>query len=174
MVKTAETVTMDVSLREKIALAIMTSYYQAFLDYQSKDDILLGEKSIQEKFIKEFLGCKDTAACCEVLGISPAVLEAYLTSLKNPADPEAGSLSLIVIKKQFGGMLGPTLRPNMKANLERFISDFVKESRNLGFEADEITDFLVEIFHELGYADVSIPDPKPQFRFPLPIPGQVF
>ena len=203
MTKTAEIVKTEVSLREKIALAIVTSYFQTFLDSQSKDDLLLGEKCAQENFIKRFLSCKDTAGCCQLLSISPSALGVYLnevssnqlrlaaspmkkdkiellkkleqaiSSLKKPEDPEVGSLSLTVIKKQFAGMLGPTLRPNMKTNLEMFITDFVKEGRGLRFKADEITDFLVEIFHELGYTDVAIPNPKPQFRFPLPVPNQV-
>ena len=201
MTKTAEIVKTEVSLREKIALAIVTSYFQTFLDSQSKSDCLLGGRRLPEKFIKGFLHCKDIAACCEMIGVSPVELELFLyeislgqasasatrtewlerievlkqdvASLKKPADLEVGVLSLTVIKKQFAGLLGPTLRPNMKTNLEMFITDFVKEGRDLGFKADEITDFLVEIFHELGYADVAIPNPKPQFRFPLPIPNQV-
>jgi hypothetical protein len=199
-----EIVKMDVSLKEKIALAIIVRYFKTFIDSQSADNLLLGEKFIQESFIKGFLNCKDIGACCEELFISPIELESFLyeisldvlciaespakskwlervgeirqaiASLKKSENYGSENLSSAIIKKQFKGMLGSAVRPNMKANLERFITDFVKECRTMGFEADEITGFLVEIFHELGYTDVAIPNPRPQFRLPLPIPNQAF
>lgn len=177
---------MNVPLKRKIALAIVVSYFQDFIEDQDKAKLLKGAEANQKAFLKKFLYCDDFDVCCDRVNSTPSEMLVFLTDICEGLEQGNGSagrlseytgklseeikgdLSIVIIKKQFETALNLNPVSDPKGYIEGFISVVVKEGQRLGFTADEITDFLVEIFHELGYAEVSIPDPKPAFRSPIP------
>lgn len=165
-----ETVKMSGSLKRKIALAVIRSYF-----IQMRNEF--GSNNFNyEVFLKSFLPGNDFKDALKGSRFSRLEIEKFFSSFNdsnkeagnNESDPVLseslrGKIALTIFRKHVYGACS-LVASNEKLNLQAYISDFVACSDTLGFSEDEVTAFLGEIFKEYGYKEL----PAPQKKSPLP------